>query len=373
MDERRGAGGLSRRKFLRVAAAGAGAFALPHLFLPRTVAAFQPGQSVHPNIPPLRVVGIADAAMTSDRRVRINWHDQEELVNTQAVAENVDRMACALAGEREAGDAWRAIFLRPPGKAWSEVVVAIKTNNIAQQHTHSAVMATVCRVLTDRLGVAGHNIHIYDAHHGGNLAQNTPFRGLPEGVRIENTWGGHGTPAPVPAPWRGGTSSARCLGPLARGEVDILINIALCKGHGASFGGFTMCLKNHFGTFTPAPGHAGDGTDYLLSINKSSAVLGPVDPRSGRVLFPRQQLCFIDALWASKGGPGGHPDTQPNRLFMGVFGPAVDYMVASRFRRDAMRWPINEEVTERFLTEYGFSPADLPEGGEIVDAMEAAG
>jgi len=368
--KRRGSASLSRRSFLKAAAAGAGAVAVPYVFVPRVAEAFEPGQSVHPNISPLRVVGVQDPRMTTERRVRINWSDQEKLLNAGEIHANMDRLACALAEEADETDAWQKIFIKPPGKVWSDVVVAIKTNNIAQQHTHSPVMAKVCHVLTDQMGVRGSNIHIYDATHGGNLAESTPFKGLPEGVRIENTWGGHNTPAPVPAPWRGGTRTANCLGPLARGEVDILINIALCKGHGTEFGGFTMILKNHFGTFDPRPGHAGDGTDYLLAINKSEAVLGPKDPKTGRVLFPRQQLCLIDALWASRGGPGGHPDSQPDGLFMGTFGPVVDYQMATQFRRNAMHWPINEEVVGRFLTDYGFRPGDLPEDGQIIDAIE---
>ena len=365
--KRRNHSGLSRRTFLKAAAVSAGAFALPSVFTPRRLEAFEPGQSVHPNISPLRVVGIEDANMTTEPRTRINWNDQEQLVRADVIATNMDRLACALAEEKKVRDAWQKIFIKPPDKAWSDVVVAIKTNHIAQQHTRSPVMAKLCHALTDELGVRGSNVHIYDATNGGNLAQSTPFKGLPEGVRIENTWGGHNTPVPVPGPWRDGKGTANCVGPLARGEVDILVNIALCKGHNAPFGAFTMCLKNHFGTFAPGCNLA-DATDYLLCINKSEAILGKTDAASGRVLFPRQQLCLIDALWASQPGPGGHPETQPNRLFMGTFGPTLDYVVATAYRRDTMKWQIQEQVTARFLTEYGFSPDDLlPE--RFVDAM----
>ena len=371
MKKRSNRDGLSRRELLKAAAVGAGAFVLPSVFIHRRLEAFEPGQSVHPDISPLRVAGIQDANMTTEPRVRINWNDQERLVRADVIATNIDRLACTLAEEKGVREAWRKIFIKPPDKAWSDVVVAIKTNHIAQQHTRSPVMAKMCHVLTDELGVRGANIHIYDATHGADLAQATPFRGLPDGVRIENTWGGHNTPAPVPGPWRNGKGKAACLGPLARGEVDILVNIALCKGHEPGFGGFTMCLKNHFGTFAPGPGHAAGQTDYLLCINKSEAILGKTDARTGRVLFPRQQLCLVDALWASNPGPSGHPETQPNRLFMGTFGPVVDYVLATAFRRDTMKWHIQEQVTARFLTEYGFTPDDLPPQ-RIVDAAQYA-
>jgi hypothetical protein len=230
-------------------------------------------------------------------------------------------------------------------------------------------MAKVCHVLTDVIGVKGENVHIYDACHGSSIATGTPFVGLPEGVTIANQWGGSNTEAPVPLPWKGGSSTSRCVAPLARGEVDILVNIALCKGHNPRFGRFTMSMKNHFGTFIPRPGHQSDGTDYLIGINKSEAVLGTTDAR-GRVLFPRQQLCLIDALWASEPGPSCNPTGQPNRLFMGTCGPVLDYQVATKFRRDEMGWGINEEVTNRFLREFGFKADDLPEDGHIIDAMK---
>ncbi len=102
------------------------------------------------------------------------------------------------------------------------------------------------------------------------------------------------------------------------------------------------------------------------------AILGQMDG-SGKVLFPRQQLCLTDALWASSGGPTGTPSDQPNRLFMSAFGPALDYQVATKLRRDTMRWSINEGVTGRFLTEFGFTPDDLPGDGRVIDAMDYSG
>jgi len=363
---------ITRRSFLKASLAGAGAFSLPTVIVPREVEALEAGQQIHPNISPLRVVGIHDPAMTAEERVRNSWADQEKIVRAAPVGENMDRLACTLAEEKDEGKAWKNILIAPPGKEASDLVVAVKTNNIAQQHTRSPVIAKVCHVLTDVLGVKGENVHIYDGTHGGNLAKSTPFSGLPEGVRIEGKWGGTRAEAPVPVPWQGGKATSRCIPALANGEADILINIALCKGHGNAFGRFTMTMKNHFGTFSPGPGHKGDGLDYLLGINASRAVLGERG-KTGKLLFPRQQLCIVDTLWASRGGPTGLPDQQPNRLFMGVFGPVVDYQVATKFRRDTMKWPINENVAGRFLTEFGFGPDDLPEGGTIIDAKKYTG
>jgi len=366
---------ISRRKFLTGAATSAIALsAFPTVFFPRRAEAFTGGQLIHPNVHPLRVVGVHDAQMTTDVMERSSSQQHNQLVRADVVAANMDRLACALAQEKDPAKAWRAIFLKPPSKGWSDVVVAIKTNHIAQQRTRSAVVGKVCTVLSGIVGVKASNIYIYDACHGANMTKEGVFKGLPEGVRLADKWGGSNVPTAIPAPYLDGKRSAKCLGHLVRGEVDILINIGLCKGHGMQFGGFTQCLKNHFGTFEPGPSHRkGGGADYLIAINKTPEILGKMDPRTGKVLFPRQQLCLIDALWASQPGPGGNSTHQPNRIFMSTFGPALDYQVGTKLRRDAMGWRVNEQIVRRFLTDFGFSEADLPNGGQIIDAMKYTG
>jgi len=189
---------LSRRKFMKEALiAGAAITAFPTLWIPKVRAAWARNTAVHPNVDNLRVVGITDAAMTRDLEPVSPWRRQEELVNSEAVWENMDKLASALAQTRSPEDAWRTIFVKPPRKSWSDTVVALKTNNIGRQHTRSAVMSKVCRTLTETMGVKPTNIHIYDACHGGGMGRSTPFAGLPEGVRIEETWGsGPGSTGP---------------------------------------------------------------------------------------------------------------------------------------------------------------------------------
>ncbi|MFO7958300.1 MAG: DUF362 domain-containing protein [Candidatus Brocadiia bacterium] len=363
--------GMSRRSFLGTAAAGALAFsAVPTIITPRRVEAYQPGGRIHPNVNPLRVVGVRDPSMIAEDAVPPAWEDQEKLVAEQVVGDNIDRMAMALAEEEDVSRAWNKILVKPAGKEWSEAVVAVKTNQIAQQRTRSAVMAKVCRVLTGVLGVKGENVHIYDARHGGSMPGN-PFKGLPEGVAMEKTWGGFNIRTDVPQPYFDGGREAECLDYLVRDEVDVLINIALCKGHGGQFGGFTMCMKNHFGTFDPGPSHReGGGADYLIGINKAPEILGRMDARTGDVMYPRQQLCLVDALWGSRPGPGGPPTHKLDTMLMGVFGPAVDYVGSMRFRKDTMGWPVNEGVAARMLQEFGYSEADLPNEGKIIDALK---
>jgi len=359
---------ISRRRFIKKSLImGATITSFPMVLVRKARALWARKTAVHPHVPNLRVVGITDQLMTKAHDPVSSWGRQEKLVVPKAVWENIDKLACTLTEARNPEEAWRMIFMKPPRKLWSEIVVAIKTNNISLQHTRSAVMAKMCYVLTEILGVKPANIHIYDGVHGGNMSKNTPFAGLPEGCRIEDQWGGITTPTEVPGPWKGHGGTAKCIKHLVDGTVDILINIAVCKGHSSKFGGFTMSMKNHFGTFDPSPGHKSGALDYLIAINQTPEILGPMDKRTGRVLYLRQQLCLIDGLWASEGGPGGYPRYQPNFLAMGVLSPIVDYVMATKFRGEKMGWRPNMEATRRLLTDFGFSESDLPAGGKIIE------
>ena len=359
---------ITRRSFIKkTAVATAGISVFPMIFIPKARAQWAPKTMVHPNVNNLRVVGITDSSMTkSAKEIPMDWADQEKLVNKKAVWENIDKLACGLVDTRNPDEAWRAIFIKPPLKSWSDTVVAIKTSCIFVQHTRSAVMAKICHTLTDIIGVKPSNIHIYDARHGFRMA-GTPFRGLPEGVRIEGEWSGITVATPVPPPWNGG--KADCIDKLTSGFVDILINISMCKGHLPQFGNFTMTMKNHFGTFNPAPAHTSINvsTDYLIAINQTPEILGKMDDKSGKVLYPRQQLCLVDALWASESGPDLGPTHQPNFLAMGVFSPAVDYVLATEFRGKKMGWEPNKDATRRILSDFGYSASDLPAGGKIIE------
>lgn len=376
--------GMSRRQFVKVTAGGALAWsALPTIIGARHAAGYQPGGRIHPNMDPLRVVGITDPAMVSGANPSAPVAAQDQMVVADVIGENIDRMALALAEERNVSDAWKKILVKPAGKSWSDVVVAVKINQIAQPRIRPPVVGKVCHVLTDVLGVKGSNIHVYDARNGSGIQEENRFRDLPEGVHLADKWGGITTKAPIPVPWPGdldpaglngvkeGQGAAPCAAPLAEGKVDILVNIALSKGHRPKYGGFTMTCKNHYGTFHPFHGteerdHE-DATDYLLAINKSEAILGQQDER-GSVTFPRQQLCIVDAIWAIRRGMAGNPNAQPNALFIGTFGPAVDFQVATKFRKARLGWPVDEGVVSRFLTDFGFAEQNLPGDGQIIDA-----
>jgi hypothetical protein len=357
---------ITRRRFIKDAAiAGTAVATVPILLIRKAPAAWEPGTIVHPNVDNLKVVGTIDPGMTRDTETDIPWARQEELVVREKVWEAMDRLACGLTGRNAPERAWNTLFVKPPGKSWSDTVVAVKTNHIAQQHTRSAVLSRICHAMTDLVGVKPGNIHIYDACHGASMQATTPFSGLPEGVRIENQWGGFSGSAVVHRPWPKAGDTADCLKQLTDGTVDVLVNVSMCKGHSSRFGGFTMTMKNHFGTFHPGPGHRSGSFEYLLAINQTPQVLGPMGAKTGKVLFPRQQLCIVDGLWASDHGPGGEPGHQPNFLAMGVLSPVVDHVVATRFRARKMGWDVNMEAVDRMLTEFGYSKQDLPNSGRL--------
>ena len=360
--------GISRRDFVKgTIIAGAAITVVPTILVRKSPAEWAKKTIIHPNVNNLRVVGITDPRMTGAKEVETSWKRQQELVVSEPVWENIDKLACALMETKDPKDAWKGIFIKPPEKSWSDTIVAIKTNNIAKQHTRSVVLAKICHTLTDVVGVKASNIYIYDGVHGSKMSRDTPFDGLPKGVRVVDQWGGISTPVAIPSPWDDPGGKSEIVKPLADGTVDILVNIALCKGHWTNYGGFTMAMKNHMGTFSPSPIHRDGAQDYLLAINKTPEILGPMDKKTGKVLYPRQQLCLLDALWASKGGPDGLPSHQPNFLAMGVFAPVFDYILATRFRGEKMGWKPNMQATKRFLSEFGYEEKDLPSGGKIIE------
>ncbi len=355
---------ISRRQFMKKAViTGAAISAFPMVYVPKSRASWTPRTTVHPNVDNLRVVGISDNRMTQPSEEVTSWKRRDELVNGEIVWENIDKLACALTETQNPKEAWRTIFIKPPRKSWSDTVVAIKTNNILRHKTRDAVMAKICHSVTGELGVKPSNIHIYD---NAGPASVKPFAGLPEGCRVEQNWGQISTKMPVHRPWSGGETY--CVKHLVNGSIDILINIALSNRHWSKLGGFTMTMKNHFGTFAPLHGHMADGLDYLIAINQTPELLGPIDTRTGKILYPRQQLCIVDALWASNRGAFDLPTDQTNFLAMGVLSPVVDYQVATKFRAERMGWPVDMRTTRRMLTDFGFEEAELPNGGKIIEA-----
>jgi hypothetical protein len=181
---------ITRRRFIKKTMAIGAAAAFPTVFISRSAAAWEPGSPVHPNIDNLRVASIGDSAMTNGEDPNGSWKKQDALVVKEVVWENMDKLACSLADTGNPEEAWKAVFVKPPQKSWSDTVVAIKTNNLGEQHPRSAVMSKVCHTLVNIFGVKPSNIYIYDADRGSNMKKTSPFTNLPDGCNMAGNWGG---------------------------------------------------------------------------------------------------------------------------------------------------------------------------------------
>lgn len=347
----------SRRNFIKTAVAGAAGFMVTGVSGQSqsskeiSASAWTPNKKINPNIDNLRVVCCHDPSMISGAPASWNMEGQNAPVNVDRVFADLDAMAKTLSLKNSAEEAWKTIFRKPTHKNWKDVKAAIKVNCISENHPRVAVVAKICTEL-NRLGIPNPNIIIYDSDDDAHKHYFTfKGKGLPEDVivsKLSQSLGGM-VETNIPEPYPG---SFKCTKALATGDIDILVNIAVNKGHNADLGKTTLTLKNHAGTFEPKPIHTGGGLNYIIAFNKSNAILGgsPV----------RQQLCIVDSIWAMTGGPFGKPNKQLCRLLMGTFSPAVDYLTAKRIREPLMK--VTHKNIDRFLIDFGyidFSALDL--------------
>jgi hypothetical protein len=279
--------------------------------------------------------------------------DQNKPIAANQVELTLDRMAGTLAQKENSAEAWKTIFRKPAAKEWSEVKTAIKVNCLGKNHPRVAVVSKIC-VELNRLGVRFENICIFDGHSNAQpLYAAYVGNGLPAGVVVSDQDQALGGTMPMVIPDEKQNSYA-CTRAIADGTIDILVNIAVNKGHSENLGKTTLTLKNHAGTFAPRPIHTGGGLDYILAWNKSDAFWGgtPV----------RQQLCIIDTLWASgQGGPGEVPDKRLDRLVMGTFSGAVDYLTVKKIREPLQGMP--HGPIDRFITDFGYTEQEM---GELI-------
>ena len=341
-----------RRDFLRMTAAGAAGLALvradkAHAAWPGTGTL-----AINPDISNMRVVSCVDPQMLSTPK-STTFAAENAAVDACRVHANMDAMAMQLADKTTADDAWKTIFR--PKKDWASAIVAIKVNVTEPANMpRVAVVEKFCRVFAG-LGVPASNIIIYDggpssfAKYVSNYASYfsaTDTSKIP-GVlsNISDALGGT-TNASLPD----GTS-ATCTADIAKGKVDILVSLAVNKGH-PNFGGATLCMKNHFGTFIA--NHFNNNNtnmnNYIFNINKSDAIIGGSPPR--------QQLCFIDSLIANKASNTGSPEAMPGYLVMGTFAPAVDYLTVKKIREDVLKCTHDAAVISSYLTSFGYAATD---------------
>jgi hypothetical protein len=310
---------------------------------------YVPRMAVNPEIDNLRVVCGINPAMVRTDPTSWDMTGQNDPVDNEQVCRTLDAMALRLSQKTVSQDAWKTIFRKPENKPWSSVIAAIKVNCIGKNHPRLAVVNKICIEL-NRLGVLFQNIFIYDgSHNAGPLYTSYVGTILPSGVIVSDKNKAMGGTMKLSIPDKK-NKAYQCTKMIADGTVDILVNIAVNKSHDKKLGETTLTLKNHAGTFEPKHIHVGGGLDYILAFSKSNALWGgnPV----------RQQLCIVDSLWGSKkGGPFVVPDTRLDRLVMGTFSGAIDYLTAKKLREPLMgvtHGPIN-----RFITEFGYTENEM--------------
>jgi hypothetical protein len=377
---------LGRRDFLKKTAIGAaGLTAGMSLLKPaKAQGAWTNGMVINPNISNLRVVCMFDAKMVTNPNLSsYSLSGFAGATDAAVIATDMDLMAMSLAQKSTAATAWSTIFQKPAAKTWAQVMVAIKVNGCNHKNLpRVAVVGKICNVLNG-MGVPGANIIVYD---GGNSASGGSCNDMgdyapyftaagtggkyPAITSVNGQGLGGVSSAPVPNNPSGGSTQA-CPAYLANGTIDILVNIAVNKGHRTpahndgnnqgNTGGVTLCLKNHFGTFLAGQNHGlsspttGDNAVYL---NMANAIIGGTPPR--------QQLCIVDSLWAdNSNNPDGNPTGVVNRLVMGTFAGAVDYLTSIKIKQDIMTTAMKITNTmdlaqiAKFLTLFGYTTADV--------------
>jgi hypothetical protein len=341
---------LSRRDFLSTGTTLAIGAPLALSYAAPAETSFNGRRPVNPQIDNLLVVCGINAAMVKADPSSWEMEGQNATVDAAQIEKTLDAMAISLSGADTAGAAWSRIFCKPAQKEWKNAKAAIKVNCIAINHPRIAVVNKVCLELL-RLGIPAENVIIYDGCHNA-----APFysayigKGLPAGVQVSDKYSALGgtVKAPIPEPKKG---EYHCAKALVDGSIDLLVDIAVNKGHQQGFGGTTLTMKNHAGTFDPKPLHLGGGMDYLIAFNKSDAIRGKD--------ASRQQLCIIDSLWGAKNGPGGPPDKRLDRLVMGTFSPVIDYLTAKKIREPELK--ATHKDIERFVTEFGYRVEEVGE------------
>jgi hypothetical protein len=275
------------------------------------------------------------------------------------VEDNMDKLACALANKTNPVDpsaAWATIFKIPATKTWATAKAALKVNCFSGLFPCVLIVAKIAKVLVS-LGMPAANIRILDG--GAGTYNNGAFVGsgylIPTGVTFDTTATGDTLTFPD-------NSTANV--PLALSQVDIIVNIAVNKGHDqyGVYSGVTMSLKNHIWTFNNQ-NHVG-GLATLTRNNKCDHLLGKI-PAS----YPaKQQLCIVDSLWCGDQGPlgwQGHvtDGNNTNSIAMSTFAGAVDYVSTMKIRSLKFHagtdvnsgW--NQTLVDRFITDFGYAAA----------------
>ena len=369
-----------RRDFLKTAAAGAaGAAGLSALrfekLFAQSAGGWVSGMQVNPTIDNKRVICCHDVNMLTGNPANTTFTAQNNAANAGLIASNLDEMAKQLAQKTTAAEAWSTIFRS--SKQWASSKVAIKTNGIqgsTGNHPRVAIIKKICDVFIDQLGVPAANIILYDANSSASTSYST-YASPTDATKIRATVSDKAKSlgGMVPVTIAGAAKSISAVADLVNGVIDILVDIASLKIHSGpgtsyGFGGCSLCMKNHLGTFINQGTETGTGDasstglhslDAVFNINKHAAILGgsPV----------RQQLCIVDGLLAN-GGNSAVWSIRTDRIVMGTFAPIVDYFTATKILLSstimaggpmpAAGVTSAATLVPQFLTSFGYATTD---------------
>jgi hypothetical protein len=366
-----------RRDFLKTAAAGAaGAMGISALrfdkLFAQSTGGWVSGLQVNPAIDNKRVICCHDPSMLTSTPVNATWAAQNNAVNANGLASNMDQMAMQLAQKSTATEAWSTIFRS--SKPWASTKVAIKTNAIqgaTGNHPRVAIIKKLCDVFIDQLGVPVANIILYDANADAS-ATYTTYASLTDATKIRATVSKYAQSlgGMVPVTIAAATKSISAPADLVNGVIDILVDICTLKVHSGpgtsyGFGSCSLCMKGHLGTFINQGTDASPSStglhvlEAIFNINKHAAILGgnPV----------RQQLCIVDGLLAN-GGNSATWSVRTDRIVMGTFAPIVDYFAANKLLLDstimaagpmpALGVTNANTLLPQFLTSFGYAATD---------------
>jgi len=352
---------ISRRSFLKTTSTGAagltvlGSEVIQAFSAQKVRSSWSNGMKINPEIENSRVVCCHNPAFFIDQSkatIANTFQKQNAAVDSNRVETDMDGMAIALSGKDNPQQAWATIFRKPANKEWNKVIVAIKLNVIYEPiMPRVAIVGKVCKELIN-LGVNPANISLYDAcsnTYGNGKYNSYVGDGIPQGVTVANLSLNSVPTKNIDV----GSKQIKCASLVL--ESDILVNIAVNKGHDQSDkGGFTLCMKNHTGTFIKSTGFMQNcpTLQEMIDEQKSEAVIGTGDP-------VRQQLCIVDSLWAAVKGPGNPADCLPARIAMGTFAPAVDILVVREIREKIMGAKHTESAISTILSSFDLTEEDL--------------
>jgi hypothetical protein len=237
--------------------------------------------------------------------------------NQDTVNKFMDAMAQHLSGKPTAADAWATIF----SQATSSTKLAMKLNMNDGLNPSKLVISKICNEV-NKLGVPYGNMFVYDAAWQDGINNWNPS-GLPNGV-VKNT---------------NNKGSDEYFQDVMQDNV-LIISVAINCGHPYADSqpstGYTLAMKNHFGT-------------ARVDNNKSSPYFhsNALIKKYNDTLKDRHPLSIISSMDAY-GTFRESPKSGDNRIIMGVCAGSVDHLTNVNLRNVDTYWrdPVsNNKIT----------------------------